>query len=280
MLKPIDILVTGGAGFIGTNLLETLCQGNFELVSVDLYESTSVKPLNIERVVLDVAILVPRINTKKIVHLASETNIRDSISNPRKVFDRNTMSMLNVLELIRKDYADSLVFTSSASAQEALSPYLASKVACEALCKSYSISYNLDIKVLKLSSVYGPHSIHKKSVIARFIKACFNYEPLIIYGSGAQARDFIYVDDVVDAILDDYEGFVSTGTLTTVKTLAEMVSELSLKYLNYSPAIKHDNPVLGEVINPTLHTDFEAKTDLYKGLDLTFQWYRSNYATK
>jgi len=87
-------------------------------------------------------------------------------------------------------------------ASELQSPYSASKLACEEFCTTYRQTFGVKVNVLRLSNVYGPHSIHKTSVIAKFIKQCINRKDLEIFGDGMQTRDFVHVDDVIDTIIN------------------------------------------------------------------------------
>jgi UDP-glucose 4-epimerase len=265
-----DYLITGGNGFIGQNLVNFLDSLYKSIYVVDRTHSDHPNFCQV-----DITRFTPKIHANTLIHLASETNVRASIEFPQFTFIANTSGMLNCLDSLLNTYYKELVFTSSASADLPKSPYLASKLACEALCKAYSESFGLNIKILRLSNVYGPHSSHKESVIAKFIKNCICGLPLLIYGDGSQCRDFIYVDDVVEAIYNGKSGLVATGRKTTIKSIALMISDISKSLLNYTPKIVYEQPIAGEIVNPCteLRPSINAKVSIDEGLAKTFQWF-------
>jgi len=271
-------VITGGHGFIGTNLCLSLSKVNREFRVIDI--NSARYPWSLDALYADITYPLPIIKGNILIHLAAETNIRCSIAHPRQTFTKNCLGLINCLDLLRSERFKHLIFTSSASSELSKSPYLASKLACEALCNAYREAYGLDIKVLKLSSVYGPYSIHKSSVIHAFIKNCINKEPMIIYGDGSQHRDFIYVADVVDAILRGKEGYIASGELTSIESLAEIISRMSESILNYKPTIIHGSAIDGEVKSAEAKTDIITSIDLEEGIYSTFQWYRKNYASQ
>jgi len=268
----MDYLITGGNGFIGRNLTAALIKSNKSYEVVDTRDIDQVDSIN-----LDVVYSFPTSKFSTVVHLASETDVRQSIKTPRDCVGRNVYGILNVLESSRKVSKSKVIFTSSASSEKCLSPYLASKAACESICESYKCSYGLDIKVLKLSNVYGPHSLHKESVIPKFIRAALNHEDLTIYGDGNQRRDFIHVDDVVSAILNGYEGFIATGSLTSIRSIAFMISDISEALTHFKPKINYIDSISGEVRIPHARTDIKNKVCIDEGLIQTFGWFKENY---
>jgi len=268
-----DYLITGGRGFIGKNLTNALdiSGKSYKVVDLDVLGY----PKNM---CSDVAIRMPVIEAEILVHLASETSVRESIESPRATIERNCSGLINCLTLLKHEIVGRMVFTSSASSGLSLSPYLASKAACEHVCTAYKESYGLDISVLKLSNVYGPHSKHKESVVAKFIKNVIDYKPLTIYGKGDQKRDFIHVLDVVDAIISGESGYVSTGVLTSIRDLVWMVQKVSADILGRAPMINHEQPIRGEVQCPQPgRTDMVAKVGLRDGLTKTFEWFVREY---
>jgi len=188
--------------------------------------------------------------------------------------------LLNCLKHLKEGNVKKLIFTSSISSSECKSPYLASKAACEAICNSFRCSYNLDVQVLRLSNVYGPHSVHKSSVISKFIKNCLDCKPITIYGSGHQSRDFIHVDDVVSSIYEGTSGFISSGKLTSIKSIALMISDISNSLTGFRPRIIYENPISGEVTIPITRTDIVPSISIDEGLVTTFEWFSHNYGTK
>lgn len=273
----LDYLITGGNGFIGRNLTDFLSNRDKSFKSVDINPA----PCYLEdSICMDASLHLPSIAARTLVHLASETNVRESVKEPVSTIRRNVRSVLNCLELLRSRVFKDMVFTSSANSKLAMSPYLASKHCCEDICEAYRNSYGLDIKILRLSNVYGPHSIHKHSVIPTFIRNCLDGKPLIIFGEGSQERDFVYISDVVRAIYNGSEGVISSGELFSIETLAHMIAEISSELIGFRPKIVYGNPVSGEVVKAVRATDIEPRVLLEDGLGLTFRWFIENYASK
>jgi UDP-glucose 4-epimerase len=268
----MDYFITGGSGFIGQNLTSHLAlkDAEFKIADINCIPATNAY-------CIDVTVRLPLIKGDTIVHLASETNVRKSLEFPKLVINKNTAGLLNCIDLLQKNNFKTLVFTSSASSRLSSSPYLASKAACEAICKAYSDSYGLHIRVLKLSNVYGPKSLHKQSVIATFIKNCLNREPITIYGSGEQSRDFIHIDDVIDAIYKGKSGYITSGKLTTINTLISKISSISSNLIDYCPSVNYESAISGEVLTPQIRSDIFTKVDLDQGLVSTFRWFKENY---
>jgi UDP-glucose 4-epimerase len=268
-----DYLITGGRGFIGRNLTNALDTSgkSYRVIDSDVFGYP-------RDTCSDVAIMMPAIEAEVLVHLASETDVRKSIKSPRVTIERNCTGLINCLTLLKHEVVGRMVFTSSASSELSLSPYLASKAACECICMAYKESYSLDVSVLKLSNVYGPCSRHKESVVAKFMRNILDHEPLTVFGKGNQRRDFIYVSDVVDAIISGKSGYVTTGMLTKIGELAWMIQKISADILGWAPRIDHEQPVKGEVLSPQPgRTDISAKVDLEDGLVRTFKWFEREY---
>lgn len=232
---PKNWLITGGCGFIGTNLIEHLVK-NYDC-KIRLVDNLSVgttenladvcdfvvtdKPINksdkVELWVGDILDGEMALKATKgincIVHLAANTGVIHSIENPRQDCKVNVIGTLNYLEGARQNKVKKFIFASSGAplgeqeppiheekVPKPISPYGASKLSGEGYCIAYYESYGINTIVLRFSNVYGPRAHHKNSVVAKFIKQAINGETLKIYGDGEQTRDFIYVGDLIDAI--------------------------------------------------------------------------------
>jgi UDP-glucose 4-epimerase len=149
-----------------------------------------------------------------IVHFAANTGVGPSVENPRADCMANVLGCFNYLEAARENNIPRFIFASSgAPAGEVVppiheelpphpvSPYGASKLAGEGYCSAYYRTFGVDTVILRFGNVYGPGSLHKSSVVAKFIRQALQDETLEIFGDGAQTRDFIYVDDLIDALL-------------------------------------------------------------------------------
>src|SRR5262249_25866544 len=149
-----------------------------------------------------------------IVHLAANTGVGPSVADPRSDCFSNVVGTLNYLEACRTSGVERFVFASSGAPvgnceppiheelpAHPVSPYGASKLAGEAYCSAYRHSFGVDTVALRFGNCYGPLSTLKGSVVAKFIREAFSGEPWEIYGDGHQTRDFIFVDDIIDAII-------------------------------------------------------------------------------
>lgn len=232
------ILITGGCGFIGTSLIDSLLKKNpdqrirvldslvtgseKDLVEVVDFEVVDVQNLfgGGKKVTLVKGDIRDQDLTEKvaegvttIVHLAANTGVGPSVEDPRLDMECNVIGTFNMLEAARINGVDKFVFASSgAPAGEVeppiheelpphpVSPYGSSKLAGEGYCSSYYRTFGVNTVCLRFGNVYGPRSKNKASVVAKFIKQALNGETCAIYGDGSQTRDFIYIHDLVRAI--------------------------------------------------------------------------------
>jgi len=264
-------LITGGCGFIGTSLIRTLeAQGGHNIRVLDNlstgtrqdlslvchFTETDCKslqdaPHGVELVVGDILDEKLTMEVSEgidvIVHLAANTGVGPSVEDPRSDCYSNVIGTFNYLEACRIKQVPRFVFASSgAPAGEVeppiheelpahpVSPYGASKLAGEGYCSAYARSYGVDTVCLRFGNVYGPGSVHKSSVVAKFIRQALDGETLEIYGDGTQTRDFIYIDDLIDAVLKAAsvpgiggEVFqIATNRETTVGEMTEQLVEI------------------------------------------------------
>ena len=218
-LKGKRILVTGGAGFIGSHLCKKLSEFTNNLTVYDNLSSGKVE--NVKHLPKVHFVKADILNLKKlnsqekpdlIYHLAAQVVVPYSMENPTEDFETNARGTLNILEKARKDDAR-LVFASSAAVYgnttklptpetygfNPASCYGLSKVVGEQYCNMYSKQYGLDITIVRFSNVYGPKG---HGVIPDFIdKLSRNPEKLEIIGTGLQSRDFVHISDVVEALI-------------------------------------------------------------------------------
>lgn len=178
----------------------------------------------------------------------------------------NVIGTLNVLEAARKHGIPRVIFASSGApvgeveppiheelAPHPVSPYGASKLAGEGYCSAYYRSYGVGTVCLRFGNVYGPRSGHKSSVVAKFIRQALNGETCQIYGNGTQTRDFIYIDDLLRALLLSLERPVAgetfqiaTGHERTVREVAESLSAALLRH-DIEMHVAHESPRAGDV---------------------------------
>jgi UDP-glucose 4-epimerase len=236
-----------------------------------------------------------------IVHLAANAGVPQSVKDPRIDCVTNIIGTLNYLEAARHNHVKRLIFASSNAtvgectppiheelAPHPVSPYGASKLASESYCSAYYHTYGLETVSLRFGNVYGKFSSNKNSVVAKFIKRVLEGKPLEIYGDGTQTRDFIYIDDLIQAIrlsIVSDQAAGETFQISTNKetTICELVNKLLaiLKDLGFRN-VKTYNVAhrLGDVRRNFADTSkakrilsWESKTELKDGLKKTAQWF-------
>jgi len=303
-------LVTGGCGFIGVNLVSRLAGRGARVRILDnlsLGRREDVAPFGIDLRVEDIRDMAALKDACQgmdvVVHLAAHTRVVESISHPELNFEINAIGTMNVLRACRDAGVKKLIFASTGGAilgeqvppvhegmvPRPVSPYGASKLVGEAYCSAFCGSFGLNTVALRFSNVYGPFSYHKGSVVAQFFRNLMREEPLVIYGDGQQTRDFLYVDDLVDAVLlaDEAETpgevfQIASGRETSLKDLLAAMKRVlpSVKFdVRYEPArageilrnyasIEKARRLLG--INPSKKLD--------DGLRDTWSWFVSQNA--
>ncbi|MEW6001831.1 MAG: NAD-dependent epimerase/dehydratase family protein [Nitrospirota bacterium] len=323
---PDNWLITGGCGFIGTSLiahiikekpdinirvLDNLSAGSrgnlLEVTSFveKEYSVLSDGPKGIELIVGDIrdyAICLQSCRGADIViHLAANAGVGPSVENPRLDMEINVVGTFNMLEAARFNNVNKFIFASSGApigeveppiheekAPKPASPYGASKLAGEGYCSSYCRTFGLKTVSLRFGNVYGPLSKHKNSVVAKFFKKALSGDPLEIYGNGSQTRDFIYIDDLIQAILlslkSDIEGEtfqIATRKETTVNEIAHMIQDMVSQATGKRVEVVHSQSRLGDmkrnysdISKAEKILGYKPKFDLYKGIQNTFNYFR------
>ncbi|MHA1396235.1 MAG: NAD-dependent epimerase/dehydratase family protein [Candidatus Heimdallarchaeaceae archaeon] len=262
-------LVTGGCGFIGSHLVDTLISNGYFVTVVDnLTANTNLKYLQrhidegmAEFYKYDLTnfelLNSIKSNFECLFHLAAQPDVKISVSNPRIDFENNVVGTFNVLEYCRLNDVQKMIFASSVGTVygepevyptpetyplRPISNYGAAKAAAEMYCSSYSSLYGIDITALRLGNIFGPRSTH--GVMFDFYnKLRSNPSKLEILGDGNQTKTYLYILDTIDAFLTvfnkmgkGFESFnVSSEELISVKEIADtMVKEMDLKDVVYS----------------------------------------------
>jgi UDP-glucose 4-epimerase len=242
----MKVLVTGGAGFIGSHLVDRLIKRGDEVVVLDNLSTGRKENINYKAEFIKGDIRVPSVfnkisNVGIVFHLAALKQVTDSFNRPKLYFDVNVVGSSNVLEFCRKNDAK-IVFTSSASVYgdinkpakeddfcKPLSPYGRYKLFVEELIKSYNEFYGIPYSILRIFNVYGPRAT--SGVISNLVFCVKNGNPFYLYGDGKQKRDFIFIDDVVKILLlhkrmKNMTLNVGTGKPTSLVDLIEIFSNL------------------------------------------------------
>lgn len=303
----MHILVTGGCGFIGSNLVPVLCERGDSVRVLDNFYSSSRDSLAgydidlIEGDIRDVSQVEQAMaGMDAVVHLAAQCEVMTSVDNPGFDHEVNVMGTLNLLMAAHKAGIRRFVFASSVAPlgdvsipvdetipPRPLSPYGASKMAGEGYCSAFAGSYGLSTVALRFSNVYGPRSGHKSTVLARFIHDTLTSGQMTIYGDGNQTRDFLHVADLSAAIVCTLQAHqieqpviqIGSGVETSVHELALLVRT----HLGITDAPIQFLPArAGEVYRSVSRIDM-AKTllnwqpniDLETGVAETCHWFRA-----
>jgi UDP-glucose 4-epimerase len=321
-------LITGGCGFIGINLVAHLKEA-YPDINISILDNLSVgsrrdlakvcsfneaDAINEKAEAGQVHLIVGDIRDFKtclgackgidvVIHLAANTGVPPSIENPREDMEANVIGTFNMLEASRENGVKKFIFASSGApvgeigppiheekAPRPVSPYGASKLAGEGYCSAYYRTFGLKTVSLRFGNVYGPRSNHKSSVVAKFFKRALNSEPLEIFGDGSQTRDFIYIDDLIQAIMlsvkSDIGGEVfqiATHKETTVKEIASLIKDIVEREAGKKVDIIHSNPRQGDVkrnysdISKAKEVlGYEPKFDIHSGLQVTYNYFKDN----
>ncbi len=259
------ILVTGGCGFIGSNLVDKLLDLGFKVICIDNFDDfypKKIKSQNISSALknnnftlfegdlnnqddVDACFKLGKIDV--VVHLAAKAGVRPSIEDPLTCFNTNIFGTLNLLEGMKKNNVVKLVFASSSSVygnnknvpfsesdnvDSPISPYAASKKSGELICYAYHQLYNFDVFCLRFFTVYGPRQ-RPDLAIHKFTNLILQDKAIPFYGDGLTARDYTYIDDILDGILAaiyNLKGFnvFNLGESRTI-TLKKMIEVLESK---------------------------------------------------
>tara|TARA_B100000959_G_scaffold245362_1_gene269938 strand:- start:472 stop:1320 length:849 start_codon:yes stop_codon:yes gene_type:complete len=243
-------IVTGGAGFIGTNLIVKLLEDKWTVVSLDNY-STGLRENQQEGcdyLETDISEVIPYIGTPDVIfHIGALARIQPSLTDPLPHIKNNFVSTLNILEYARI-VSVPVVYAGSSSFHHGLyeSPYAWSKWSGEELCKLYSNVYDLSTAICRFYNVYGPYQIEDgpyNTVLGVFEKQYRENKPMTITADGQQRRDFTHVDDIVDGLIKCSEQkfkaeFFELGSGTN-HSINEVVDMFSKDYpRKYIPARK------------------------------------------
>lgn len=307
-LKGLDVLVTGGAGFVGSNIVSLLLEQGAKVTVLDNLFTGMVNLLpestNLETIIGDVEdndlvdSLVKRFDY--IIHAAAK-NIIASTKNPYDDYKTNIGGTLNILLAAKKHGIKKLVYTGSASVYGnpsilpinensgvyTLSPYAASKLAGENYCVSFYESYNTPTAILRYSNVYGYNQDPANpycGVVSKFFESAMKNEPINIHGDGEQTRDFTFVTDSAMATIEALLNPKSTGGLFNTGSGIEIsINELARKIIaitkssskiNYVDKRDIDNirrrSVNIELIRRVLR--WSPMFTIDKGLSETYQW--------
>ncbi|MEP1447173.1 MAG: NAD-dependent epimerase/dehydratase family protein [Paraglaciecola sp.] len=303
-----NVLITGGAGFVGSNLTTYLVKNDLAtkitiLDNESVGSRSAVSDFSVEFILGDLrdkkAVMQALKGIDVVIHLAADTRVMDSIENPRFNFENNVMATFELMMSMVESGVSKLINASTGGAilgevpppvhekmvPNPLSPYGASKLAIEGYSSAFAEIYNMKIMNLRFSNVYGPLSFHKGSVVATYLKALLNHGPIVVYGDGEQTRDYIYTEDlckgIVQAIQSDLSGVfqLGTGVATSINQLINNMKAVIGEQLAIN--VEYKDARLGEIIHT--HCDiskarqafgFNPSTQVREGIGYTWQWFQ------
>lgn len=299
-----NILCTGGAGFIGSHVVDALLANSHNVVVLDDLSTGSSRNINggefVQRSITDpLEDLFDDYQFDYVFHLAAQINLRHSIKEPQKDAHTNIVGSLNLLENCVRTNVKRIIFSSTGGAiyspEEALpfsesskaapeSPYGLAKLTVENYLNIFKKIHGLKSTILRYSNVFGPRQNAKgeAGVISIFIERALRNDDLIIFGDGNQTRDFIYVDDVVQANLLALNVELD-GTYNVSSNVQYSVNEVAHKIIDEiltSAKIIHVDAVPGEMTHTQLSADklikagWKPKWDMDKGIQATTNYFK------
>jgi UDP-glucose 4-epimerase len=307
----MEILITGGAGFIGSHILAQL-QGrrDMDVVVFDNLSSGSKEhvPAGMELVEGDVCdeaavdALFADHHFDAVIHLAAQTMVPTSVEQPVLDCQINLEGVLHVLEACRIHGTGHILFSSSAAVYgdnlhiplketERLvptSPYGITKMATEHYLRVYHELYGMDATVFRFANVYGERQGEKGEggVVSIFCKLLSQRQGITVFGDGNQTRDFVYAGDIAQAIIRalPLKGYhtmnVSTGQETSINDLIRSFE----KAVGYTVPVQYTAPRTGDILRSVLSNEalkrdlgFVPEMDLEEGIRRTYDWYRSQW---
>ena len=303
------ILITGGAGFIGSNLVKHLSAlGDFHITILDnetVGKLADIAEPNIKCIHGDIrdtaALEGALVDIETVVHLAADTGVIQSTVDPETNFQINAFGTFQLLNSARKTGVKRILNASTGGAilgdvippahegivPQPMSAYGASKLAAEGYCSAFAGSYGLATASLRFSNIYGPGSFHKGSVVATFFKGILQNRDLVVFGDGEQTRDFLFVGDLVEgirlAIESEFVGVVQLGSGTPT-SLNQLLSEVhtvvgdertfAVEYQAYRKGEIRDTWC--DISKARRELSFNPQTELGAGLAKTWDWFVSS----
>jgi len=322
------VLVTGGAGFIGSNVAEVLLDRGDDVVIVDEmndYYDVSIKEMNLQLLrdkvkgmpegrlkiykgdICDTDFMMNVFEAERpewVCHMAARAGVRPSIQDPYVYIHSNIRGTTNLMELSHKFNVKNFVFASSSSVyggssstyfsedenvDNPVSPYAASKKACELLSYTYHHLYNLNVSALRFFTVYGPRGRPDMAPF-KFIDRVSRGLQLQQFGDGSSSRDYTYISDIVDGIIraidrpHPYEVFnLGKGNGTSLKDFITLVQKHVGKKANIKvmPNQPGDVPyTCADVSKAYRLLGYKAKVSFEEGIRRTAKWYKDSYETR
>ncbi len=297
------VLVTGGCGFIGSNLVRVmLSTGNYRVIVLDnetMGSREALPPSGVEFINGDLrdpaAVDRALDGAHAVVHLAAESNVAASVAHPAICIESNIVGSFNLLEGMRKRGIPQLIQASSSATlgqtpppineqtvPNPLSPYGASKLAVEGLCQAYASCYGMRTISLRFANVYGPCSDHSSGVIATFCRRIRDGKPVVIYGNGEQTRDYVHVHDICNGILRSLRlgesGIYQLGTEipTDLHELLALLEQITGRAIDVQQAPPREGEIRNsycDISKARKSLGWSPQVALPEGLRQTWHWF-------
>jgi UDP-glucose 4-epimerase len=303
----MKVLVTGGAGFIGSHIVNRLAVDGYDVVVVDNLSTGDQKNIDMKVNIYKEDItngknmreIFKNERPEFVIHQAAQINVQQSILDPNYDSQVNVLGTINLLECCREYNVKKFIFASSAAvygdpdkiptdveySTEPISFYGVSKLASEYYIKTFSRMYGFKYSILRYSNVFGPkqNSKGESGVIAIFVDKYLKSETPTIFGDGEQTRDFIYVDDVVQANVnalsrgDNGIFNVSLNNATTLNNIVDTLNDITNKKLEPIYCEERKGDIRHSRLDnrsTILKLNWFPKHNLYEGLKATYDYYR------
>lgn len=314
----MKILVTGGAGFIGSTVSEKLLARGDEVVVIDCFDEfydPRIKRDNIQKAlknqsyklvegdIRDLELLKTLFKTEKfdrVFHLAARAGVRPSIIDPLLYEEVNFRGTMNLLEAAKENNLPGFIFASSSSVygnnkkvpfsetdnvDNPVSPYAATKKACELICHTYHHLYNLNISCLRFFTVYGPRQ-RPEMAIHKFTRLIDQGKPVPMFGDGTSRRDYTYVDDIADGVLKaidynaEFEIFnIGESQTTELIRLIELIEKSLGKKANIEQFPDQPGDVqvtYADITKSKKILGYDPRTQVEEGVRKFVEWYVEN----
>lgn len=291
----MNILITGGKGFIGTHLCNALkTKHNISTVDIKtmvIEDITDPHYMNIQ---------FEKYKPDLVIHLAAQSLLRNSIQNPYADAMTNIIGSINILEVCRKYNVKRIIYASTGGARygdicdvvnenyevKPISPYGISKHTVEHYLEFYHREHGLEYSVLCFGNIYGPGDhVNNGRIITKTIDCNLRDKELIVYGNGLAKRDYLYIDDLIEFIINNLENdkiygeIVNLGTSlwSTVLDIIRAVDYISNKEtpVKYVESFKSEVDMIS--LDPSkakLLTGWVSSTSLFKGIEQTYNWFK------
>ena len=286
----MTILVTGSSGFIGSNLIRFLQKKNIKFFGVDKVFNPYFKIKNFAKFNLnnksEILRLFRKQKIKKVIHLAALPGFVNCHKKPKKAYEDNVSATLNLLTACKSFGIKDIIVASSMGVNNFYknpSIYALTKIACENICRSFNKIYKMNIKICKISNVFGPYSLHKLSSVHAFIKQIINNKKIQIHKKGMQERDFIFVEDVCKKLylslnsrkpVEEFK--INNNRYLRIIDLLHILNKISKKTISYE-FVKTPSGYDDTVYNKKI---LKEKKDLTKKFAITYNWYKNTYNIK